>query len=146
MARSERYDPDQWECMNKPQAQSKIQEALGSYLRSFLDTAPEGSELARVKEVLSMVMRYFEREYQLAEGGATRDPKRSSIAEEVLMALAAARKRIRSDEALDTWLAEIEKEVRSSPPIPPEVLDQETEAWREFEEKLRQQGKEHWWE
>ena len=53
MTRRECYDSSQWQFMNSPKGQENIRVALKKYLRTFLDSAPEGGELARVNEVLN---------------------------------------------------------------------------------------------
>jgi hypothetical protein len=47
MARPEHYDAEQWQSMNQPEGQRRIRELLSKYLRSFLDSAPEGGETFR---------------------------------------------------------------------------------------------------
>lgn len=138
MARSERYDPEQWQYMTKAETQARIREALSGYLFSFLDSAPEGSELSRVKEVLSMLKKYFEREYRLAEAGDTFDLERSSIAETVLMSLSPMMKHLPTDEDLE---AEIAKSRNRPPPTPEEI-----EEWERFKRWLSKHGVENLWD
>ena len=88
MARPERYIPEQWEHMNRPETQVRIRAALSNYMRSFLDTAPEGGELSRARDVILMFKEYFERELQTAEELPNPDRDRASIAEQVLIPLA----------------------------------------------------------
>lgn len=138
MARPERYDPEQWQYMNKPEVQSRIREMLRTYLGSFLDSAPEGAELERVGLVLAMLRKYFERELTLAKEGNEIDSLRYSKAEEVLIALSAAKPYLRSDGQVEAWVDEI----RHDPPPTQEKI----EEWRKLEERLRREGKEHWWD
>lgn len=42
MARPEGYDPKQWQTMNEPGKQQRIRADLNNYMRSYLDSAPEG--------------------------------------------------------------------------------------------------------
>src|SRR5438876_11054480 len=105
--------------MNQPETQERIQAVLNNYLRSYLDSTPESGELSRVKDVLSMLTKYFERELRLSGQGVEFDLERSSIAEEVLRTLAPMMKRIRTDEELEAENAEI----RRAPPPSPEQIE-----------------------
>jgi hypothetical protein len=143
MARPERYKPEQWKHMNQSETQVRIRAALVNYLGSFLDTAPEGGELSRAREVFLMIKKYFERELRLAEESAEPDQERSEIAEQVLIPLSSY---LRIDKAFQTGLAARSAELPQSPEPSPEELDEKIEEWQRFEERLRQEGKEHWWD
>jgi hypothetical protein len=143
MARPERYKPDQWEHMSRPETQVRIRAALSNYMRSFLDTAPEGGELSRAREVILMFKAYFERELQTAEELPNPDRDRASIAEQVLIPLASY---FHIATLFETGMAAKRVEIPQSPELSPEELDKKIEEWRKFEERLRREGKEHWWE
>jgi hypothetical protein len=137
MARPESYDPEQWESMNKPEGQVRIQVLMTRYIRSFLDTAPEGDELVRVQEVIWILRRYFERELELAE--ATFDHERNQKAEIALIHLCSSLRGI----------ASLEKRLANAPPAPllsPEELEKKIAEWERFEGSLHKEGKRHWWE
>jgi hypothetical protein len=142
MARSERYDASQWRFMNSPEGQGKIRATLKNYLRSFLDSAPEGGELARVQEVLLMVKKYYEQEVRSAQEGGQIDIERDSKATEVLMALAPAIRQIRTDEEVGVEDAAI----RNTPLPSPEKIAEEIEAYERFQRWLSEQGKENIWD
>jgi hypothetical protein len=142
MARSERYDASQWRFMNSPEGQEKIRATLKNYLRSFLDSAPEGGELARVQEVLLMVKKYYEQEVRSAKEDGQVDLERDSKATEVLMALAPAMRQIRTDEEV-----EVEDAVIRNTPLPsPEKIAEKIEEWERFQRWLSEQGKENIWD
>ncbi len=143
MARPERYKPEQWEHMNRPETQVRIRAALSNYMRSFLDTAPEGGELSRARDVILMFKEYFERELQTAEELPNPDRDRASIAEQALIPLASY---FHIAELFEAGMAAQRAEIPQSPELSPEELDKKIEEWRRFEERLRQEGKEHWWE
>lgn len=138
MARPERYDPEQWKYMNQPDTQVRIREALSNYLRSFLDTAPEGGEKYRAMQVFLMVKKYFERELRLAEESPGAD-ERSSIAIQVLTPLASY---LHIDELCQALLDAESAEMPQSPEASPEELEQRIEQWRRFV-RLKEEGTEH---
>ena len=132
MANSNRYDPEQWAFMNRPDTQIKIRNALSGYLRSFLDTAPEHDGSERVKELLAMVKRYFEKELEKAEN--ERDLNRISASELVLASLSAAIRRMPTQEQLE--------QVADTTPATSEAV----EGWERFERFLEREGKKGWWD
>jgi len=139
MARRERYNPEQWKYMNLPDTQVRIRAALSNYLRSFLDTATEGGELTRAREVFQMIKEYFEREPRLAEEQPEPDRERADIAETVLIPLG----------SYFRIAGKFEAGVANAPPraeLSAEELDEKIEEWQRFEERLRQEGREHWWD
>jgi len=142
MARPEQYPPEQWEYMNKPDTQVSIRETLNKYICSFLDTAPEGGEKSRALQVILMVKKYFERELRLAEE-PPEDDERSWIAKQVLIPLGSY---LNIDKRFQAGLDAESAEMPQSPEASPEELEQMAERWRRFEEWIRQEGKEHWWD
>ena len=139
MARPERYKPEQWEHMNRPETQIRIRAALSNYMRSFLDTAPEGGELYRARDVILMFMEYFERELKTAEELPNPDRDRASVAEQVLAPLGSYLHIARLFEAGMAKPTE-------APELSEEELDTKIEGWQRFEERLIREGKEHWWD
>jgi hypothetical protein len=139
MAREDKYPRDQWLSMTTPEMQASIQRKLFTTLGLFLDTAPEGEEWERVKEVLNKLQQYIAKEYD--------DPASNidkSEAEQVMASLSAARERI--TKCLDMSRAEMRK-----PPTPektwtPEELEKATKEYEQFEQLLSKMGKKHWWD
>jgi hypothetical protein len=119
-----RYDPAQWEFMNRPETQEKIRQSLTGYLRSFLDTAPDGRTQERFLEVLSLLKNYFKKEL---------DESATDYTEIVLATLSAAVRRIPSEEKL--------REVFDAPGRPVSI-----EEWERFEKFLEREGMEGWWD
>jgi hypothetical protein len=135
----DRYDPDQWAFMNLPETQEKIQRDLRSAIVRFLDTAPEKALLFRASAVLGILRYYFE-EFLTREDG---DDYEKATAEEVLIALSVARRRMRTDEEVEKWLAEI---MAAHPRMTDEELDGKVKQFEELEARLKAEGKEHWWD
>ena len=119
-----RYDPQQWEFMNRPETQEKIRQSLKGHLRSFLDTAPDGRTHERFLEILSLLKHYFKREL---------DESPTEYTELVLADLSAAIKRIPTEEELRAALA--------TPQCPVSI-----EEWEHFENFLERERLEGWWD
>lgn len=124
MENSGRYEPDQWQFMNRPETQEKIRQSLKGYLRSFLDTAPEGKTHERFLEILALLKRYFEKELEDSEAEYT---------ELVLATLSAAIRRIPSEEEL--------RKAMDTPGRPVSI-----EEWDRFERFLEREGMKGWWD
>ena len=139
MARPERYNAEQWEHMNRPETQVRIRAALSNYMRSFLDTAPEGRELSRARDVILIFKEYFERELRTAEELPNPDRDRASIAEQVLAPLGSYLHIATLFEAGMAKTPEV-------PELSPQALDANIAEWQRFEERLRREGKDHWWD
>jgi len=77
--------------MNKPETQDKIRPSLRGYIRSFLDTAPEGRTQDRFLQVLLLLRHYFQIELE---------ESRTEYTDLVLAALNIARKYIPTEEKL----------------------------------------------
>jgi hypothetical protein len=135
---SNKYSPDQWAFMNLPTTQQKIQRDLKSAVARFLDTAPERSVLLRASVILEILKDYFERQLTRDDG----DAYDRSKAEEVLIALSDARRRMRTDQDVEKSLAE----VMASAPLSEEELAKQVKEWEAFEARLKAEGKEHWWD
>jgi len=137
MARPERYDREQWELMNRPETQVRFRKELWSCVRRFLDTSPEGLELSRVREVLLLVRKYFQIDYQVAEESEEFDSARSSIAFSVLSSLAFAEKLLPTDESLEKMLDDA---LQAPPPTP-----EQREQWERLERRKMDEGLDDWW-
>jgi len=124
--------------MNLPATQEKIQRDLRSTIVRFLDTAPEKALLFRASAVLEILKYYFEEELAREDG----DAYDKAIVEEVLIGLSVARRRIRTEEDVEKWLAEI----MASPPMTDEELDKQVKGWEAIEAHLKADGKRHWWD
>jgi len=101
------------------------------YLRSFLDTAPEGGEPERVKELIVIVKQYFEKELERAEND------RDST-ELILATLGAAIRRLPIQEQLE--------QLKTGIPDSPPVTVEDVERWQRFEDFLGREGKKGWWD
>jgi hypothetical protein len=106
------------------------------YFGSFLDTAPEDGGPERLRELLEIIKRYFEKE--LANAEDEKDSRGVSSSELVLATLSAAIKRIPTQEQLE----ELEASVLNGPPATAE----DVEGWHRFERFLEQEGKKGWWD
>jgi hypothetical protein len=139
---SNKYTTDQWAFMNLPATQDKIQRELRSAIARFLDTAPEKALLFRTSAILGLLRYYFEEQLARKDG----DAYDKATAEEVLISLSVARRRIRTDEAVEKdveqWLAEM----MARPPMTEEERDRLAEWWEKQEASLKAEGKEHWWD
>jgi hypothetical protein len=129
---SNKYSPDQWALMNLPATQEKIQRELRSTIVRFLDTAPEKALLFRVSAILGILKYYFEEQLAREDGDAYDD----ATAKEALVWLSLARRRMRTDEDVEKWVASI----MASPPM----TDEELKQWEALEALLKAEGKEHW--
>jgi hypothetical protein len=119
-----RYDPEQWEFMNRPETQERIRQSLKGHLRSFLDTAPDGRTQERFLEVLSLLKTYFKKEL---------DESPTEYTEFVLANLSAAIRGIPTEERL--------RQVMDAPRRPVSI-----EEWERFEKFLEREGLEGWWD
>jgi hypothetical protein len=137
MARPERYDREQWELMNRPETQTKFRQELWSWLRRFLDTSPEGLELSRAREVLLLVRKYFQIDYQAAEESEEFDLERKTIAFSVLSSLALAERLLPTDKRLEKMI----DDALQAPPPTPEQMEQ----WERLERRTRDAGLDDWW-
>jgi hypothetical protein len=124
--------------MNLPATQEKIQRDLRSTIVRFLDTAPEKALLFRASAILAILKYYFEEQLAREDG----DAYDKATAEEVLIGLSVARRRMRTDEDVEKRLAEI----MANPPMTDEELDKRVKGWEAVEARLKAEGKEHWWD
>jgi hypothetical protein len=65
-----------------------------------------------------------------------------ATAQEALVGLGVAKRRMGTDEDVEKWLAEIV----ASPRITGEELDKRVKGWQAMEARLKAEGKEHWWD
>ena len=121
-----RYDPAQWEFMNRPETQEKIRQSLKGYIRSFLDTAPDGRTQDRYLEILSLLKTYFKKELEESATDHT---------EFVLANLSSA---IRMLPTYDRVAAIMNTEASERA--------ETTEEWERFEKFLERQGLDGWWD
>ena len=139
MARPERYDPEQWEKMNEPGSQQKIRSLLNGYLKSYLDSAPEGRELSRVRSVLMMLRHYFEGETRLAVEARDEESPRFLKAQ-VALGFLGATDFIQSGEEVETAHRTNLQEAEQMSLTPEDI-----EKWEEFKRRKLEKG-EDWWE
>jgi len=128
----QRYDAEQWALMNSPEMQEKIRQekirqSLKGYLRSFLDTAPEGRTQERYLEVLSFLKHYFKKEFEESETDYT---------DLVLSGLSYARKLIPTEEKM--------KEILSASRRP--VTQADIDGWERIKKEAEQAGLDGWWD
>lgn len=135
---SKKYTQEQWETMTLPATQDKIFHDLRSSVVRFLDTAPEKQLIFRASAILGILRHYFEQQLAREDG----DAYDTATAEEVLIGLSAARKRMRTDQDVENRLAEI----MAAPPMTDEELDKKVEGWRRLDALLKANGLEHWWD
>lgn len=119
--------------MNLPATQEKIRRDLRSAVERFLDTAPAGSVLFRTSIILGILRDYFRR--RLARKDS--DAYDKATAEEVLAGLSFAGTRIRADEDVEKWLAEI----MAAPPITDEEFETRLKEWEALDARLKTEGK-----
>lgn len=122
--------------MNLPATQDKIQRDLRSAIVRFLDTAPEKALLFRASAILGILKHYFEQELSREDS----DAYDKATAGEALVWLSLARRRMRTDEDVEKWLAEI----MASPPMTDEEFDKQLKGWEALEAWLKAEGKEHY--
>jgi hypothetical protein len=122
----DRYDPGQWELMNRPEMQARIRQSFKGYLQSFLDTAPDGKTQERFVDVLSFLRAYFVRELE--------EP--TEYTELILSSLSAAVQYIPSEATL--------REVFDAPSRP--VTDADIESYKRLQERIERDGLEGWWD
>jgi len=118
----------------------KIQRELRSAIARFLDTAPENALLFRASAILGILKHYFEGHLERED----RDAYDEAAAEEVLVWLSLALRRMRTDEQVEKWLAEIK--ASPLPPITDEELDKQLKGSEALEARLKAEGKERWWD
>lgn len=136
MARSD-YKASQWQAMNAPEGQRSIHTALQNYVRCYLDTAPDGDELVRAKELFLIIRRYYQRLSR-----AALDDMSSAIgfkADLVLQYLEPMEKFLHTDAEVESSHERIIAAAGGSGFTPEEIAafsPEERDRWEEFKDKL----------